>query len=375
MTNHLDIKIKFRSKLMEPVNSQISHNWTAETANEALGRIKPFAKSQQNATMLSIIGGIVAGISFVAGSPTLAFTAVLITGLSVAYAIYSKNKIISITQELQDQGLTRKLQSKLALSVFEKSLNETKNWTIESYLSFNSKIKNIFEGVGSFHWIRNGKGLIEAYHDISAKKEWEKISLWVVEEAMDEATKLSLLGVAVKKNVALFFSTLQRSASINFEGKQEFIRLKARDSALISAQFVKNCLESTDEGDLDVEAINRQLKALAPILYKNLDSMETDETIFPIVQIRKNEDDGQVVVELSANRLAYGAEGNVGDLIEILNLKNITIEIINDGWKAATGARLDQLEEKWNHYIHQYTHSLKYPTILDRTSEKILRIV
>jgi hypothetical protein len=359
---------------MEPVNSQASQNWTAETANEALSRIKPYDKGQIVGTMLSIIGGIVAGISFVAGSPTIAFTAVVITGLSVAYVIYCKSKISSITQELQDRGLTRELQSKLALSVFEKALNETGKWTIESNQSFTSKIDNIFEGIASFHWLSKRKGIIETFHDISAKKEWERINLWVVEKAMNGATKFSLLSLAVNNNVVLFFSSLQKTANFVEGQKKEFIRLKARESALISAQFVKNCLESTSEGDLDIVAINRQLKALAPIVYKDLDSIDTDVTIFPIVQIRKNEEDAKVVVELTANPLSDGAEGNVGDLIEIFGSLNITIEIINDGWLAATGATFDSLISNWNNYIQQYTQSMKYPAIIDRTSEGLQRL-
>ncbi len=118
---------------MEPVISQTSQKWTVETTQEALGRIKPFTINHMNATMISIIGGIVAGISFVVGSSSIAFTAVVITGMTAAYAIYCSRKISNLKQSLRDQGLTNELQSKLGLSVFEAALNETKIWTVVSY--------------------------------------------------------------------------------------------------------------------------------------------------------------------------------------------------------------------------------------------------
>ncbi|MBA3603398.1 MAG: hypothetical protein H0W50_07110 [Parachlamydiaceae bacterium] len=358
---------------MNPVISQACQKWTVETAQEALGRIKPFTRNHQNATMISFIAGIVAGISFVVGSSAITFTAVVITGVTAAYAIYCNRKISSMKQGLQDQGLTNELQSKFGLSVFENALNETKNWTVESYLTFSKKVDTIFEGICFFHWIGRNRGMYQTYQDISTKKEWDKINVHVWENSVNDVTKLSLLNLAVKNRFVLFFSSLDKRTTSGRLENNELILQKARDSALISAQFVKNCIESTVNADLDIEAINRQLKALAPKFYADLDDLETCQTLYPIVQLRKNQDDG-LVVELTSNHLAIGAEGNVGDLIEILNLDGIAaIEIINEGWKFGNGSRTD-FESKWKNNIQQYTQMLKYRPIVDRTSEEIPKI-
>ncbi len=214
--------------------------------------------------------------------------------------------------------------------------------------------------------------MIQTYKDISTKKEWDKINVQVWENSVNEVTKLSLLNLAINNKMVLFFSSLnERTTSGKFENS-DLIRQKAKDSAVISAQFVKNCIESTDKADLDIEAINRQLKALAPKFYVNLEDLDTSQTLYPIVQLRKNQDDG-LVVELTANHLADGAEGNVGDLIEILNLDEIaSIEIINPGWKFVNG--WTDFETKWKNNIQQYTQTLKYRPIVDRTSEEIPKI-
>ncbi len=314
---------------MDPVRLQTSKNWTTELAQEALGRIKPFSKSFHNVVLCSIIAGIVSVISFVAGSPVIAFSAVVITGVTAAYALFYNSKISRMMQDLRDQGLTRELQSQFGLNVLKKAFNETKNWTEKSCHSFSSKIDNIFEGIVNFELIN-----VETDRDVFTSKKWNIINVRVVEISVDEATKLSLLDLAVNNRVILFFSSLKQITS---EGNKEevnnavinsFIRKNARDSALLSARFVKNCIETTEKPHLYIKEINRQLKALALKIY----NLEEYKTLYPVVQLRKTRNDPQLVVELTANHFAFGAEGNVGDLIEILNLDGITIEIINEGW-------------------------------------------
>ncbi|MBA3603954.1 MAG: hypothetical protein H0W50_10035, partial [Parachlamydiaceae bacterium] len=287
--------------------------------------------------MLSIVSGIIAGISFVAGSPTIAFTAVVITGVTAAYAIYISTKISSMNQNLRDKGLTLETQSKLGVTAFENALKETKKWDITSFVTFDSKVRDIFEGILSFKWIGKYRGIVEIVQSVrnGYEKEWDTLNLCVEEKSVDSKTESALLNLAVNNKVVLYFSSLQKQKRhVEVSDTYEFIKERVKDSVIISALFVQNCLKSSEISKLDVEAINRQLKALALKFYSEIDLIETYQTLFPSVQIRRNEDN-QLTIELTSNRFVEGAEDDVGVLIAILNFDGIKIEIIGEGWKHA----------------------------------------
>ncbi len=331
-----------------------NQNWTLPEIRKDLISLKSNNVKFRNALITSLAILTIGLVSLAFGSP-LAYGAIFCSLIGYGAIEYYEHRVRKVKNKLEALGLTPAKLTEIGVNEFKKGIEETQEWTKESSKALSSRISPMLDDY------------VATVTALGDSKDAKNSGICIAEgRTLNDAIKVALLQAALSQKVPLFLSSLQQQSSttmkVNSFGyfQRNTIKQKIKESAFLSARFIKECLEIGKEVTQDLCAINRQLKALSFKFYGKLEDSTTVETISPTFQLNKDERN-QIVIKMIANKIFSGAEGDMNELINILDHDGETIiEIVGEGWKNGLKVK----NNNWGEFIQKYTRTVKCVSVI-----------
>lgn len=348
--------------------------WNATTAKQALDGIESQKTNIVAMIVLGALGTCFAYVFILASAPPmLTFSAVALVGVAIAGYFYFQQRIANSWKELHNRGFTTEKQIEIGLHEFARFLDKMVNdIDFKDKFNFTFEMNKLFTGIVFF----------EKMDPFYASR--PHFFMKVQSEKCTEDLKLSLLNIALKNRVCLHFAeySVQWPSSIWSSSRRKSIRTQwgtdcfslsqhkligelIQKSTLFSAKFLKNCLDAQAVEDLDLQAINSQLKALSFTIYRNLLCGESICPLRPLVVV--NKEGGRLIIDLMSHFRLMESKGMIGQLISILDRENVEIRLNGRYWRKAESAHFPP---EWEKFISAYTSKCK-ATIIDNTDTEV----
>ncbi len=331
-----------------------NQNWTLPEVRKDLTSLKSNSIKYKNALITSLAIVTIGLVSLAFGS-SLAYGAVIFSLIGYGAIEYYEYRVRKVKNKLEGLGLSRSKLTAIGITEFIKGIEETQDWSKESSKALSSRISPFLDDfVASMSTVGDSKNAKNAGICIGEGR------------SLNDPIKIALLQAALTQKIPLFFRSLQQQSSTTmkvnsfgyFQGNK--IKQKIKESAFLSARFIKECLEVGNEATLDLCAINRQLKALSFKYYGKLDDPTTVETISPTFHLH-NDERNRIVIKMNTNKIFPGAEGDMNDLISILDHDCETIiEVVGEGLKNGLKVK----NNNWEEFIQKYTRTIKCVSVI-----------